>query len=324
MASTLILTRPQVKALLNPRDVLAALRDAFQAYSTEREADARRIPLPLPRPAPQGASVMVLVPGLVPGIPAYTVKVHAKFPGSDPAIQGVVLLNDLATGHPLAVMDSTYLTAVRTGLAGALGADVLSRVDAGDVAIVGAGAQGILQLECLAFVRSLRRVRVYDTASEKAAEFAHANERRLGLQLEPVDSLEAAVKSADIIVTATWATEPFLHSGMVAKGAHITTLGPDEPGKAEVSADLIRKSVFVCDDRNLAIEMGAIGGVGLGPDAIHAELGEVIAGRRSGRTEADQITVFGSVGLAFQDLAAAWFVYQRAKKKQIGTRVNFL
>ena len=106
---------------------------------------------------------------------------------------------------------------------------------------------------------------------------------------------------------------------MVRDGVHITAVGADEPAKGEVHADLIASSLFVCDDRDLAVRGGAIGGAGLGPEAIHAELGEVIAGVKPGRTRPEQITIFGSVGLAFQDLAAAWQVYNRAKELGVGT-----
>ena len=106
------------------------------------------------------------------------------------------------------------------------------------------------------------------------------------------------LRDADIVVTATWASEAFLHTGMIAPGTHITTLGPDQQGKAEVSADLLRSSLFVCDDRELAVTMGAAGGAGVGVEVIDAELGEIIAGMHPGRAEPDQITIFGSVGKA--------------------------
>jgi len=122
---TLILTRSEVEQALSPAALLDALRSGFAAYSTQRSIDAMRVPVPLPQQR-AGASGMLLAPGLVPGTPAYSVKVHAKFPGGDPAIQGVLILHDLATGAPLAILESSYLTALRTGLAGALGADVLA------------------------------------------------------------------------------------------------------------------------------------------------------------------------------------------------------
>lgn len=154
---TLLLTRSEVTALLDPPALLAALHDAFAAYSTRRTVNAMRVPVPLPAgDVPAGASGMLLAPGLVPGIPAYSVKVHAKFPGQAPAIRGVLVLHDLATGAPLAIMESSHLTALRTGLAGALGADALARADACTVAIVGVGAQGRSQLAALRLVRAIR------------------------------------------------------------------------------------------------------------------------------------------------------------------------
>jgi ornithine cyclodeaminase/alanine dehydrogenase-like protein (mu-crystallin family) len=220
-------------------------------------------------------------------------------------------------------MESGFLTALRTGLAGAIGADVLARRDARTVAIVGAGAQGILQLEMLLLVRPITRARVYDISAGRAREFAARNNSRLGIEIEPADNLDTAIRDADIVVTATWATAPFLHPDMIRLGTHVTTLGADQPGKAEVSADLLRSSLFVCDDRDLAVTMGAAGGAGVGAEVIDAELGEVIAGVHPGRAEPDEITIFGSVGLAFQDLVVAWLAYQEALKRGIGHSVDF-
>jgi ornithine cyclodeaminase/alanine dehydrogenase-like protein (mu-crystallin family) len=322
--TTLVLTRKQIEPLLDKAVLLTALREAFAAYSMSRQTPARRFPVPLPAPSPAGAGVMLLAPGLIEGVPAYSVKVHAKFPGQEPAIQGVIILHDILTGHPLTILESTLITAVRTGLAGALAADVLARRDASRAAIIGAGAQGALQLESHMAVRRLASVSVFDTSLSKAEAFAERESGRLGVSVRPAASVAEAVAEADIIVAATWAADPFLFPGMVKPGCHITTLGPDQPGKCEVSADLIRQSFFVCDDRDLAVEMGAIGGANLTGDAIHAELGEIIAGAKRGRVSSEQITVFGGVGLAFQDLAAAWAVFQRALADGVGTPVGLL
>jgi ornithine cyclodeaminase len=323
MPETLILTRPEIEALVSPREVLAPMRDAFRLYSIQRAVSALRVPSPLPHPAPADASAMVLLPGVVDGIPAYTVKVHAKHPGLTPAIQGVIILSSLETGATLAILESGFLTALRTGIAGAIAADLLARPDSQRVAIVGAGVQGSVQLEMLLLARSISRVRVYDTGEGRANEFASRNGARLGVDIEPVDNLGAALDAADIVVAATWAGKPFLQAGMVGPGTHITTLGADQPGRAEVSSDLLRSSFFVCDDRELAVAMGAAGGAGVGPEVIDAELGEVIAGVSPGRTKPDQVTIFGSVGLAFQDLVVAWLAYQAALKRGFGQRVDF-
>ena len=321
---TLILTRSEVADLLEPRSLLRALRDAFIAHSTGRCVEAMRVPVPLPADeVGAGASGMLVAPGLVPGIPAYSVKVHAKFPGQDPAIRGVLVLHDLATGAPLALMESSHLTALRTALAGALGAEALSVPEARIVAIIGAGVQGRSQLAALRLVRPIDVARVFDTDAGAAQRFA-SDPGCSGLTVAVTASLEEAIDGADLIVTATWAREPFLFKRHLRPGIHITTLGPDEPGKCEVAADAFEIAVVVVDDRRLAVEMGAVGGACLGPEVIHAELGEVLAGTRSGRTDAKQITIFASVGLAFQDLAAGWLAYTLARQHGIGRSVDLL
>jgi ornithine cyclodeaminase/alanine dehydrogenase-like protein (mu-crystallin family) len=321
---TLLLTRSEVASLLEAGPLLAALKQAFVAHSTQRTVEALRVPVSLPPAiAPKGASGMLLAPGLVPGIPAYSVKVHAKFPGQDPAITGVLLLHDLATGELLAVLESSHLTALRTGLAGALGAEALSRPDTRTAAIIGAGVQGRSQLAALRLVRSVARVQVFDPSPEAASRFA-ADPCCQGLEVLCASSLEAALDEADIVVTATWASEPFLFQRHLRSGLHITTLGPDQPGKCEIAAEALQVARVVVDDRRLALEMGAVGGAGLGPEAIHAELGEVLAGVRPGRESAGDVTVFGSVGVAFQDLAVGWLAYSLAQERGVGRSVSLL
>jgi ornithine cyclodeaminase len=318
--ATLVLTRADVRALLDPGALVPALRDAFRASSTPGAPRAERVRTALPGPG----TATVLFPGAVPGIPAYTVKVHAKFPDADPAIRGVLCLHDADTGALLALLDSTHLTAVRTGVTGALAADLLARADARRVAVVGCGVQGEQQLRALAGLRPLERAWAYDTRPERAQAFAARLANALGLPVEPAATLAAALRAADVVLAATWARAPFLHAADVRPGMHVTTLGADEPGKAEVAADVLRDAVFVCDDRDLTVRMGAAGGVGLGPEAIDAELGEVLAGRHPGRRTDAEVTVYGGVGLAFQDLVAAWQVYRAARARGVGRAIDLL
>ncbi|OCA88502.1 ornithine cyclodeaminase [Bacillus sp. FJAT-27225] len=318
---TLLLTRTEVQSLLDPLELHQSLEAAFASYSLNRHIPAQRARSILPQ---DNTSVMLLFPGLISNIPAYTVKDHAKFPSQSPSIKGVINLHDLETGQLLAIMDSSYITAVRTGLSGAIGTHLLARKDAKNVAIIGAGVQGTLQLRSLNCFREISGVFVYDTTLEKAVSFARNMTEELNIPFTICNSVEEAINDSDIIISATWSREPFLFSSMVKKGVHITTLGPDEPGKCEVSAELIEKSIFVCDDRGLAVQMGAIGGVGLTEDNIYAEIGEVITSEKLGRTNDDQFTIYGSVGLAFQDLVGAWHVYQKAKQLNRGRYINFL
>ncbi|WP_338873437.1 ornithine cyclodeaminase family protein [Myxococcus stipitatus] len=316
---TLLLTRSDVSRNLQALTLLEDLREAFRTDALARTAAPQRVRAPLHAEG----TAMVLLPGCLPDIPAYTVKVHAKFPARTPAIRGVLHLNDLATGELLAVMDSGHLTAVRTGVVGALAADVLARQDASRVALIGAGAQAVMQLKSLRLVRSLTHVRVFDTDDMRAFSFAARMHQELNLPVVQAESVAEAVEDADIVITATWSREPFLFPGMVRPGTHITTLGADEPGKVEVSAELLSQSRVFCDHRGLALSGGAVGNVGLGEDAIHAELGEVIAERKPGRRSESEVTVFTSVGLPFQDLAAAWHVYQAARGDDAIAGVDF-
>jgi len=318
---TLLLTRSVVERLVDPAALVPDLRAAFRAYSTAPALRAQRVRSSL---GDAGGSATVLFPGMVTGIPAYTVKVHAKFPEQHPAIRGVLCLHDARAGELLAVMDSTHLTAVRTGLAGAIAADVLARPGADTVAVVGAGVQGEHQLRSLAMLRALRMVRAYDTRHEQAQAFAIRMSDELGIAVDASASLDAAVREADIVLAATWARTPFLFPPMLKPGVHVTTLGADEPGKCEVAAEVLHDAVVVCDDRDLAVRMGAVGGAGLGPDAVDAELGEVLAGVHPGRAAPTETTVYGGVGLAFQDLVVAWQVYRRAVAQRVGHPVDFL
>jgi ornithine cyclodeaminase/alanine dehydrogenase-like protein (mu-crystallin family) len=314
---TLLLTRSETEVLLEPDTLLADLRAAFRGYSLDRGVRAQRVRCALPG----AGTATVLFPGTAADVPAYTIKVHAKFPEQQPAIRGVLCLCDGQTGELLAVMDSTHLTAVRTGLCSALATDVLARRDARSVAVIGAGMQGDHQLRSLHLMKQIGAVRVYDTAPDRAlAFFAERMRQSLCLTIEVSDSVAAAVEAADMVLAATWARTPFILPGMLQPGTHVSAIGPDEPGKCEVSAEAIRDAVFVCDDRDLAVSMGAIGGA----EAISAELGEVIGGAHPGRMNAEQITVYGGVGLAFQGAVAAWQIYRAALSHGLGREIDFL
>ena len=317
--STLLLRRTDVARYLDGLLMLGDLREAFRADALGRSVAPQRAGAPIHA----AGSAMVLFPGCLPGVPAYSVKVHAKFPGQSPAIQGVVQLHDLASGELLAVMDSGHLTAVRTAATAALAADVLARPDAKRVAFIGAGAQAAIGLKTLRLVRTLERVSVYDTDMPRAFAFAQRMYQQLQLPVRQADSVAEAVADADIVVCATWSREPFLEPHMLAPGTHVTSLGADEPGKAELSRALLERARVVCDHRGLALSMGAVGNVGLGEGAIHAELGEVLAGLKPGRTRADELTVFSCVGLPFTDLAAAWSVYLAAREDPELQRLDF-
>ncbi|WP_067807945.1 ornithine cyclodeaminase family protein [Actinomadura formosensis] len=315
---TLLLARSNLEALLDPGACLDALRRGFTA---ERDgAVARRVIAGLPG----RGSATALLPGLVAGIPAYTVKVNAKFPGSRPALRGVVCLHDLGTGELLAQLDSATVTAWRTGLAAALGTHALARPGAGTVAVIGAGAQADLVMRGLAELREVRGLTVCDLDAGRAAAFAERHGARLGIGAAVAAGPRAAVRDAGIVVMATWARRPLLHAADVLPGTHVTSLGADEPGKAELGTDLLKGARVVVDDVPLAAEMGVLAAAGLGAGHAAGTLRDLLRGRMPGRVKGDEVTVYAPVGLPWQDLALGWTAYEAARATGTGTKFDFL
>ncbi|RZU14040.1 ornithine cyclodeaminase [Kribbella rubisoli] len=322
---TLLLTRSDILAALNIPGALDTLRAGFvQATAIE--------PLRIRTDLPGPGTATTLLPGLIPGIPAYTVKVNAKFPAASPALRGIVCLHDLTDGTLLAVLDSTTITAWRTGLAAALATHLLACPVASAVGqvgglgggqgfvvgVVGAGMQAGMVVGGLAELRDVQGLVVYDLDAERSAQFL----ARQGIPGSVASSPRAVATEADVVVLATWSREALLSAGDVRPGLHLTTLGADEPGKVELSADLLAAARVVVDDRRLAVEMGALGNVGLSNDEVSATLTEVLTGVAPGRRTDDEVTVYAPVGLPWQDLAIAWPVFQAARGR--GQVIDFL
>ncbi|MDQ0178118.1 ornithine cyclodeaminase family protein [Bacillus chungangensis] len=318
---TLILTKSEVQQLLDVKELHSELISGFRNYSIRNSSSGVRIRSTLKN---DNSSAMILFPGLINDIPAFTIKNHAKFPSEKPAIKGIINLFDLNTGELLAIMESSYITAVRTGLAGAIGTHLLARKEAQKVALIGAGAQGKLQIQSLSYLRDFSDIFIFDTFELNAITMVNELKNEIKANWHVCQCLEEAVADADIIITATWSKKPFLFPHLIKKGTHITTLGPDEPYKAEVDAELLKQAIFVCDDKELAVSMGAAGGVGLDKSVINCEIGEIIENPKLGRTNEEQITIYGMVGLPFQDLAGAWQVFKKAKEINIGKIIKFL
>ncbi|MEV0651308.1 ornithine cyclodeaminase family protein [Phytomonospora sp. NPDC050363] len=313
---TVLLTRSAVDGLVDPDGILATLRAGFISGSA---MPPLRVRTELPGPG----TATALLPGLLEGVPAYTVKVNAKFPGAAPALRGVVCLHSLADGELLALLDSSSVTAWRTGLAAAVATDALAGPD-GTVAVIGAGAQARVVLAGLASLRKLTRLIVCDLDTSRAMAFALEHEASLGVPVEMAPTPAKAAALASIVVAATWAREPLLYAADLRPGMHVTTLGADEPGKAEVAGDALRAARVVVDDVELAVAMGALGNVGLKAGDAVGTLGEVLRGERAGRDGEGDVTVYAPVGLPWQDLAVAWPVYGRALGDGVGVGVDFL
>jgi ornithine cyclodeaminase len=323
---TLLLSGSDLERSLDIGACAQALRQGFLAVPSGISAQRVRTDLPGP------GTATVLIPGLVDGVPAYSVKVNAKFPASRPALRGVVCLHDAETGDLLAVLDSATVTAWRTGLSAALATHVLARPSAGAVAVIGAGTQSGLVLRGLAALRGWERLTVCDLDTGRASLFAarhsaavtQAAAAQAAAPAASVADPRDAARDADIVVLATWSRTPLLDAGDVTPGAHVTSLGADEPGKAELTPALLTAGRLFVDDVPLALTAGALGTAALSAADATGTLGQVMDGTIPGRLTDADITIYAPVGLPWQDLAVAWAAYCNARTAGLGREFDFL
>jgi ornithine cyclodeaminase/alanine dehydrogenase-like protein (mu-crystallin family) len=280
---------------------------------------------------PGGDRVLSLMPSFLGGLDAFGVKAVAAFPGNSGSEydthQGVVLFFDTEHGLLRAIVDATSITAIRTAAVSGLVTDLLARPDAGDLAIIGAGTQAHTHLQAMMAMRPVRRVRVYSVPADSAARFAERESRLTGLTVEVAGSGEEAVSGADLICTTTTATEPVVCGAWVAPGAHVNAVGAYTPTTRELDSELVAKARLYADRReSLLSEAGEFlipKGEGLfGDEHVVGEIGEVLTGKAPARRSADEITLFKSLGIAIEDLAAAHHVYAKALERELGTWVE--
>jgi alanine dehydrogenase len=261
----------------------------------------------------------------------FAAKVNGNFPGNPeafglPTIQGIVVLCDADNGRPLAVMDSIEITALRTAAATAVAAKYLAREESQVATICGCGKQGRVQLEALAVVRPLKKVFAYDKNEAQAIRFARELADKLALSVTSVTDLAAAVRQSDICVTCTTSRVALLGAADVAPGTFIAAVGADNPEKQELHPDLMARSKIVVDLLEQCASIGdlhhAIEGGKVTRSDVHAELGEVVAGKKPGRTSKEEVIIFDSTGTALQDVAAAVIAYENAERRGSGIRLN--
>jgi ornithine cyclodeaminase/alanine dehydrogenase-like protein (mu-crystallin family) len=323
--ATLIVTRSQVARLLTLDACIEAIERALRAHARGRSLPSQLLGFH----TPAGGGFHLKAAGML-GRPAYfAAKLNANF-GSNPRrglprIQGVVALFDARDGRPLALLDSIELTALRTAAMTAVAARRLARADARTATICGCGLQGRVQLRALLRVRPLERVFAWDVAPAAAARFAREMSRELGIAVEPARRLPAALRASVLIVTCTPARRFFVRAEDVAPGAFVAGVGADNPEKQELEPALLAKSRLVVDSLEQAATIGdlhhALAAGAMTQQDVHAELADVVAGRKPGRRSPREIFVFDSTGIALQDVAAAACTYERALAAGVGRRV---
>ena len=324
---TLLLTRAQVSTLLTLDDCIAAVEEAFRQHGLGRT------------PAPGVLGIASTDGGfhikaslLTSSTPYFAAKLNGNFFNNRerfdmPNIQGLLLLSDARNGYPLAVMDSIEITILRTGAATAVAAKYLARPDSKAATICGCGNQGIVQLRALARVLPIERAFAFDINQSQADAFSKDLTRELAITVEAVQDAGAAVRKSDVCITCTPARKFILRKENVAAGTFVAGVGADNEEKQELDPKLLASSKVVTDIREQCAEIGdlhhAIEAGLMQSQDVHAELGEIVAGRKPGRTSNEEITIFDSTGTALQDVAAAATVYERAIKEGLGTWFEF-
>jgi alanine dehydrogenase len=260
-------------------------------------------------------------------------KMNSNFPGNPqqrnlPTIQGAIAVFNADNGALLSLLDSIEITIIRTGAATGVAAKYLSRTDSKAITICGCGNQGLISIEAISVHRDLTDIFLFDTNPSQAEKLRLQLQRKnSNWNISCVEDLILATKKSDIIVTCTPSKTPILNLNDVSAGTFIAAVGTDNEDKNEIAPELIAASKLVVDlteqsiafgDLHHAIEKGFVT-----KDHVHSELGEIIAGQKRGRENADEIIVFDSTGTALQDVAAAAIVFESAVKKGLGYKFNF-
>lgn len=322
-----VLCEEDIRRALPMKDAVEVMKEAFKAVSTGQVTMPTRTHIDVST----YNGTALFMPSYSDYFGKIAVKVVNIFPANPkrglPSIQGIVCLLDSQTGSPSAILDGTFLTALRTGAASGAATDLLANPDADTVAIIGAGVQGRMQLEATCAVRPIKKAWVYDIAEEVAVKFAKKMSAALSIEIVVTKSSHDALQYADIVCTATVSSTPVFDDTEITPGVHINAVGSYKPDVQEVPEETVVRSLLVVDHRESALQEAGdilipIKKGYIQETHIHAELGEIIAGKVIGRTSDKDVTLFKSVGIAVQDLAAATRAIEQAETQGFGTMVQ--
>jgi alanine dehydrogenase len=323
---TLLLTRRQVAALLDLDECIRIVADAFRLY-----AEGKTLKPALMHVDSVDGEFHIKAGGIELDRRYFALKSNGGFFQNTarfgmPNIQGLIILCDGENGYPLAVMDSTEITMKRTGAAAAVAAKHLARPQSRVATICGCGAQGRVQLLAMNAVFPLEKVYLFDTEAGKAEALAGKISSHLTATVVAANNLKEAVSKSDICVTCTPSRRPFLTKEYVRPGTFIAAMGADSPDKQELDPELLKSNTVVVDLLEQCATVGELHHAidqGMRREDVHAELGEIVAGKKPGRTSDDQIIIFDATGTALQDVAAAAAVYGKALSEGKGSMVSF-
>jgi len=323
----LILSASQVKDLLDMREAIDAMERAFAQFSTGQAV----MPVRATTQVPTHSGIMLSMPAYLATTDALGSKIVTVYKNNPqrglPTIMAVVVLNDPQTGRVLAVMDGAYLTSVRTAAASGAATRHLATSGPKTLAILGAGVQGESHLWAMREVAQVTRARIYDTVRLKAEAFKTRLEPRFAIPIEVAGSAEAAVADADLVVLTTTSPTPIVQWEWFKPGCHINAVGSHSPASRELDSATVAHARVVVDSRDANLtECGDILiplGEGLiTREQVSDEIGEVIVSAKPGRTSPQQVTLYKSVGIAIEDVAAADLVYRKALAVGAGATVE--
>jgi len=322
----LVLTKSDLEKVLSMKEVIEAVEMAFSELQKGTLILPTRATITLAKEA-GWVGVMPAYLGKMGSLSTKIVTVFEKnLEKKIPTIMATVVLNSAETGAPLAIMEGTFITAIRTGAVCGVATKFLARKDSKTVGVFGAGVQARTQLMAACAVRNIKRAFVYDLFKERADAFAVEMSRTLHIHVETREP-DDMVKESDIVITATTAKTPVFDGNLVNQGTHLNLIGSFKPDVREVDDVVIRKAKVVVDQKSAALEeAGDIivplkAGI-ITEEHIYAELGELVTGVKPGRTADSEITLFKSVGLGIQDCATAWLAYTKAREKRIYREVD--
>ncbi|MCU4973293.1 ornithine cyclodeaminase family protein [Halobacteria archaeon AArc-m2/3/4] len=322
MTETLFLTSDDVSDLAPPAAYVDAVREGYRQRGEGAPAEPRQT---FVRSDPGG--MLTNYAALLPDTSVMGGYMYAAGFGAGDA-WFMTPLFDAESGEPLALLDGASMNPFKTGAAGAVAVDTLAREDATTLAVIGSGAQARGQLRTTATVREFTDVRVYSPTRENREAFADEFDEELEASVEAVGSSTAAVSGADVVITATTASDPVVACDDLEPGTHVTAMGQYHPKKRELDVATIERATYVPDLRKRATSdagsfLAALEAGAVTEDHVHAELGEVVAGEASGRTSADELTVFDSGGTGIETVAGAYMLYERALEEGLGTKISF-
>ena len=325
----LILTRKDIENLIEMKDVIDVVEKAFLELAEQTAICPTRLVINIKKYGGQA----VIMPAYLGKMDALATKIVTNYAANPqehdlPTILASIILNNSRTGEPLALMEGSYITALRTGAVGGLAIKYLARKDSKIVGVIGTGFQAMTQVRAAcAMLKEIERVKAYDISRDRGERFAVEAAQKLNIKVEIVKSTKECVEGSDIVITATTSTVPVLDGDWVGLGTHINSFGWMGPNGRELDDKIVKKAkIYVDTKEGVLTESGDLiipirKGI-IPKDKIYAELCEVVSGKKPGRRQNDELTCFKSVGVSVGDAATAKLVYERSLKVGVGIEVK--